>query len=284
MEKACMIRKHMDEFLRDRGDFSKIFRNGLGRICCHERTFLCDPGGGGAELTIAENARFDIVVLAFDRRRSDIRLNFRLCEGANLRCRIFSENCENSNVAVETWLDGKNSNSDVGNFFRGRESHGQIFSVTQTHGGANSRSSVDAKTILDDDSVFEFHGRINIGVEAENSEARQLNNNILLSAAAKATSHPVLHILNNNVRCNHGATVGPIGEDELFYAMSRGMDLPTCKDLIADGLVLAMLNDARKMAGFPLGNPPEAPGLRAHSFTTRTFHSASNSKASGSLL
>ncbi|MDR2603039.1 MAG: SufD family Fe-S cluster assembly protein, partial [Puniceicoccales bacterium] len=92
-----------------------------------------------------------------------------------------------------------------------------------------------------DSSVSEFYGKISINEIAENSNARQSSSSVLWSDGAQAISCPDLHIANSNVTCSHGATVGAIDDDTMFYMMSRGMDLLACKQLVAEGAMLSLL-------------------------------------------
>ena len=66
-------------------------------------------------------------------------------------------------------------------------------------------------------------GLIRIEKGAARSDAYQTNRNLVLSDKAKATSIPMLEIDNNDVRCTHGATVGPVDAMSLFYLESRGI-------------------------------------------------------------
>jgi Fe-S cluster assembly protein SufD len=70
---------------------------------------------------------------------------------------------------------------------------------------------------------FRFDGRIIVAPGADGTEAYQENHNIVLSEEAKAVTKPQLEIYADDVKCSHGATVGRLGDDELFYMRSRGI-------------------------------------------------------------
>jgi Fe-S cluster assembly protein SufD len=94
---------------------------------------------------------------------------------------------------------------------------------------------------LDDSALSGFDGRIVIGEIAQNSDARQSNQNIRLSDMIQALSHPDLLISNRNVKYSHRATVGAIGDDVIFDIMSRDIEIPKCEQLVAEGTISSIL-------------------------------------------
>jgi Fe-S cluster assembly protein SufD len=79
------------------------------------------------------------------------------------------------------------------------------------------------KGLLDDSSKAEFNGLINVAKGAFQTDSTQLNKNLLLSEKAHIDSRPQLNILNDDVKCSHGSTVGNLDEEQLFYLESRGL-------------------------------------------------------------
>jgi Fe-S cluster assembly protein SufD len=80
------------------------------------------------------------------------------------------------------------------------------------------------KGVLDDMSTGAFNGRILVRPDAQGTLAYQKNNNILLTDDAKMDSKPQLEIFADDVKCSHGATIGQLNGDALFYLQSRGID------------------------------------------------------------
>ncbi|MCC7087820.1 MAG: SufD family Fe-S cluster assembly protein, partial [Dehalococcoidia bacterium] len=63
-----------------------------------------------------------------------------------------------------------------------------------------------------------------VGLDAKNADANQENRNLLLSKSARADSDPVLEILTSNIiRASHGATAGPVDQEQLYYMQARGI-------------------------------------------------------------
>ena len=78
--------------------------------------------------------------------------------------------------------------------------------------------------ILDGKSHGVFHGRIIVHKDAQKTDAKQTNRNLLLSDDAQIDTKPQLEIYADDVKCTHGATIGQIDENALFYLRSRGID------------------------------------------------------------
>jgi len=79
------------------------------------------------------------------------------------------------------------------------------------------------KGVLDDTSRGTFHGKVLVRPDAQQTDSRQSNRNLLLSEAAMADARPQLEILADDVKCAHGATVGRLDEQALFYLRARGI-------------------------------------------------------------
>ena len=93
--------------------------------------------------------------------------------------------------------------------------------------------------ILDGKSHGVFHGRIIVHKDAQKTDAKQTNRNLLLSDDAQIDTKPQLEIYADDVKCTHGATIGQIEENALFYLRSRGIDEASARKL----LLLAFANE-----------------------------------------
>jgi Fe-S cluster assembly protein SufD len=80
------------------------------------------------------------------------------------------------------------------------------------------------KGILDGRARGVFNGRIRVRPDAQKTDAKQTNKTLLLSDDAQVNTKPQLEIFANDVKCTHGATVGQLSADALFYVQSRGID------------------------------------------------------------
>jgi Fe-S cluster assembly protein SufD len=86
--------------------------------------------------------------------------------------------------------------------------------------------------ILDGRSKGVFHGRILVRQEAQKTDAKQTNKNILLSDEATVDTKPQLEIYADDVKCTHGATVGQLNEESIFYLRSRGIGANTARRML----------------------------------------------------
>ena len=125
----------------------------------------------------------------------------------NLRVYLNDENCENHALGL---------------FLADQDQHVDNFTWVN-HTRPNCLSNQLYKGILDDKATGAFNGRIHVWQDAQKTLAYQKNNNILLTDTATMNSKPQLEIYADDVKCSHGATVGQLDEDALFYLRSRGI-------------------------------------------------------------
>ena len=100
------------------------------------------------------------------------------------------------------------------------------------HRSAHCDSSELYKGILDGTSRGIFDGRIIVRPDAFKTNSRQTNRNLILSESAIVDSKPMLEILNDDVKCSHGSTIGQIDEEAVFYLRSRGIDEKEARSLV----------------------------------------------------
>lgn len=96
--------------------------------------------------------------------------------------------------------------------------------------------------ILDDHAHGVFHGRIVVRKDAQRTDAKQTNRNLLLSDDAQIDTKPQLEIYADDVKCTHGATIGQIEEGALFYLRSRGIEEVEARQLLLQGFAGECLN------------------------------------------
>jgi Fe-S cluster assembly protein SufD len=105
----------------------------------------------------------------------------------------------------------------------------------QNHMAKNTTSDLLYKGALMDESRSVWQGMIYVAPGAIGTDGYQANRNLILNKGARADSIPGLEILADDVRCTHGATVGKIDEDQLFYLLSRGIPKREAEQLIVMG-------------------------------------------------
>ena len=111
----------------------------------------------------------------------------------------------------------------------------------QDHVAPNATSDLLYLNALDDKSRTIFAGLIKVQPGARGTDAYQKVKNLILSDDADPNSMPGLEILNDEVRCSHGATNGPVSADELFYMEARGIPKDAARRLIVNGFFNTLL-------------------------------------------
>ena len=140
-------------------------------------------------------------------------------------------------------LEGRGSSSELYGLCVGNDHQHVDFYTLQDHVGPDTRSDLLFKSALTEESRSVYYGLTRVGLGARNADANQENRNLLLSKTAKADSDPVLEILTNNIiRCSHGATVGPVDEEQLFYLQARGIPRFEAEALLVSGYLAQVLD------------------------------------------
>jgi len=109
------------------------------------------------------------------------------------------------------------------------------------HIAENTSSNQSYKGIINDKSVGVFNGNIYVQPTAQKTNAFQSNKNILLSDEATIHTKPNLEIRANDVKCSHGATVGQLDKEQLFYLCTKGLDENSAKQILLDSFVNEIL-------------------------------------------
>jgi Fe-S cluster assembly protein SufD len=125
-------------------------------------------------------------------------------------------------VNAGTILAGRGANSQMSGVVFGSQMQHFDYHTVQNHRAAESFSNLDFRVVLKDKSMSAYTGLIRVEKDTVNCEAYQENRNLLLNRGTKAESIPELEILTDQVRCTHGATMGPIDPEQVFYLRSRG--------------------------------------------------------------
>lgn len=113
-----------------------------------------------------------------------------------------------------------------------------VIALTKPHGITNQLH----KCIVDDRAHAIFNGKVFVPQAAQQTNAGQLNRNLLLSSTARIDTKPQLEITADNVKCSHGATVSQLEDDEIFYLQSRGLDVETAKILLINAFAVEIID------------------------------------------
>jgi Fe-S cluster assembly protein SufD len=135
-------------------------------------------------------------------------------------------------------------NQTFGMYFIDRKQHVSNHTIVE-HAKPNCYSNQKFKGVLDDEGTGAFNGKILVAEDAQNTRAYQTNNNILLTDTATMNTKPQLEIYADDVKCSHGATVGQLDENALFYLRSRGIDESEARLLLMYAFADEIINEIR---------------------------------------
>jgi Fe-S cluster assembly protein SufD len=145
-------------------------------------------------------------------------------------------------VWIENDLSGEGATSRVtGAYFADRTQH-LDYDTYQLHSAPNTTSDFAFKGALRDRATAVWRGMIHVDPIAQKTNAYQENRNLMLSPTTHAVPIPGLEILANDVRCTHGATVGQVDREQLFYLMARGLSRTEAERLIVRGFFTDVLD------------------------------------------
>lgn len=145
-------------------------------------------------------------------------------------------------IRIQNDLAGPGATSRVtGAYFADGTQH-LDYDTFQEHSAPHTTSDFAFKGALRDRARAVWRGMIRVEKDAQKTNAYQENRNLMLSPEAHADSIPGLEILANDVRCTHGATLGQVDRELLFYLMARGLPRPEAERLIVRGFFQDVLD------------------------------------------
>lgn len=145
----------------------------------------------------------------------------------------------NINVA----LNGQGANADIYGLYLMDDKQHIDNRVFVDHKVANCTSTELFKGILDDEASGIFNGHIMVRRDAQNTIAFQNNNNILLKDTATIDTQPFLEIYADDVKCSHGATIGQLDSEAMFYLRSRGISEDNARMLLMYAFASEVINN-----------------------------------------
>jgi len=149
---------------------------------------------------------------------------------------------KNGKIRIQNDLNGPGATSRVtGAYFADGEQH-LDYDTFQEHIAPSTESDFAFKGALREKAQAVWRGMIRVEQDAQKTNAYQENRNLLLSPDAHADSIPGLEIMANDVRCTHGATLGRVNREELFYLMARGLSRSEAERVIVRGFFQDILD------------------------------------------
>jgi Fe-S cluster assembly protein SufD len=141
-------------------------------------------------------------------------------------------------------LAGENASCELGGVYLADQDQVLDHQTFVDHQKPDGKSGQFFKGILSGNSRGVFRGYVRVCQDAQRTDARQTNKNLLLSEGAKVDTQPQLEILADDVQCSHGAAVGQLQEDALFYLRSRGIGEREAGRILAQGFAREVIESS----------------------------------------
>jgi Fe-S cluster assembly protein SufD len=147
--------------------------------------------------------------------------------------------------AVDVVLGGTDATLEVDGLYlpTARQRHDNV--VTVEHAASSCTSRQLFKGVVDDHARGSFSGRIIVGPDTVATDAGQTSRSLLLQPTAEADSRPWLEIFADDVKCTHGATVGRLDDEAMFYMRSRGIAERDARAMLIGAFVNEIIEGAR---------------------------------------
>lgn len=165
---------------------------------------------------------------------------------ARLAAFAYSQGGASARREMHVHLDGEGAEVNLAGLYLAQASAHHDFQVNVHHNKPHTQSTQNFRGILRDHTTGVFSGTVYVAPGAAKTNAKQLCRSLLLSAQARAHAQPRLEILTDDVKCAHGATVGELDDDALFYLQSRGLDMVQAQRLLTYAFAAEALADAPK--------------------------------------
>ncbi|WP_163709821.1 Fe-S cluster assembly protein SufD [Mangrovibacterium lignilyticum] len=216
-------------------------------FCDHTLSSIDCLGNNVTEVFVGDGAVVDVYTIQNQNNKSNSVNSsfFKVGEKSNLLSGVacLHGGLIRNNLVVS--LDGEHSEAGVfGMSFTDKRQHVDNF-TNILHNKANCLSNQLYKNVLDEDSVGAFTGRIHVARDAQKTNAFQRNNNVLLTDTAKMNTKPQLIIDADDVKCSHGATVGQIDLDALFYMRARGINENDARMMLMNAFAHEVVQEIR---------------------------------------
>ncbi len=195
------------------------------------------------QISLATNSELTLIraQLASDSASLIERSEITVAAGANVRIIDINLGAQLARHELHITLEGASAHAEVLSL---SVLHGRQHCDTQlvlNHNVANTTSSTRVKAVADARARSVFNGRIYVAKGSDGTDAQLRTNNLLLSDAAEIDTKPELEIHAEDVKCSHGATIGQLDDNALFYLRSRGIDATRARQILTVAFCQEML-------------------------------------------
>lgn len=192
---------------------------------------------GAVELIVGQGARLRYVQLQNwgPKVRHIAHQSGRVARDAMLQWTVGALGAKLAHIHQDVHLDGRGADAQVNGVTFATERQLLSYYTQQTHHQPDTHSDLLYKEVCRDRSRVIWRGMIKVDPDAQQTDGYQRNDALMLSRDARADAIPGLEIEADDVRCTHGATAGRVDEEQLFYAMCRGLSEYEAMHMIVEG-------------------------------------------------
>ena len=238
--------------------------DGTAPVTHPRNLFVVEPGGQAAviesyaaaphagaywtnavtEVVVGENAMLDVYRVQREGLKAFHTAATHSVQGRNSNFSLitFSFGGTLSRHDIHAVLDGEGADATLDGLSMLRGQQHVDYHTTLEHARPDCTSWEYFNGVFDGRARGVFNGRIIVRPGAQKTDSKQTNNNLLLSDHARADSQPQLEIYADDVKCTHGATLGPIDDEHLFYLQSRGLSAADARAMLTYGFGSEILN------------------------------------------
>lgn len=195
-------------------------------------------GESSIEYRLGEHARLEVAELFLAEAVAETAVY----QSAHSACRLTVVQLAGSSASYRMSLDGRDAESELNGVFLAAGEDRCIVRLRTEHNVPDCRSASCVKGVAGGSALGEFSGLVYVAPDAQRTDARQQSRNVLLSDTARIDTKPQLEIYADDVKCTHGATVGQMDADAVFYMRQRGLSEADARRLQIEGFVGDVVN------------------------------------------
>ena len=197
-------------------------------------------------VSVATGGRLDLsIVQARDTAAVTTQLyTIDVAAGASCQVDILQHGSRFGRIAVDVTM-GDGADFELNGVNLARRTQTLEIVTTMRHVEPNGTSRQTVRIVADDRAIGNYLGKVMVARDAQKTDASQSVKALLLARSATANAKPELEIFADDVKCAHGATVGELNRDALFYMESRGVDPASAKALLTQAFIGDALDSVR---------------------------------------
>jgi Fe-S cluster assembly protein SufD len=163
--------------------------------------------------------------------------------GSHVRATSVMTGSRIARSSVIVRLAGSGARANLDGLYLPKDEQRHDTAITVDHLASRCTSTQQFKGIVDDHARGSFSGHVIVRPGTTATDASQSNHNLVLTPTAQADSRPWLEILADDVRCTHGAAVGRLDEEALFYMRSRGVSIAQARRMLVAAFAAAIVDE-----------------------------------------